>query len=327
MAGFVLRRFLHMIPLLVGITFLTFLIIDFAPGDYFAQLKMNPSISPDVIAALQREFGYGDPLVLRYGKWLWRVLHGDFGLSLAYRVNVGALIGMRALNTILLATGSIAFSWLLAIPIGLFVAMHPRSLADRLLSFLAFLGMSVPNFFLAFLLLFAALQSGWFPIGGSTSIGYEALSAGAKIADRVHHLALPVIVLGTAGMASLMRLMRANVMEIKQADFVRTARAKGLPERVVVGKHILRNALNPFVTLAGTQLGALLSGAALVEAVMNLQGLGTLLLEAVRSLDLYLVMGSVLMGAVLLLVGNLLADLALTLVDPRIDFTRLEAAR
>ncbi len=327
MAGFVLRRLLHMIPLLVGITFLTFLIVDFAPGDYFAQLKMNPSISPDVIAALQREFGYGDPLVLRYGKWLWRVLHGDFGLSLAYRVNVGALIGMRALNTIILATSSIAFSWLLAIPIGLFVAMRPRSCADRLLSFLAFLGMSVPNFFLAFLLMFAALQSGWFPIGGSTSIGYEGLSAGAKIADRAHHLALPVIVLGTAGMASLMRLMRANVMEIKQADFVRTARAKGLPERVVVGKHILRNALNPFVTLAGTQLGALLSGAALVEAVMNLQGLGTLLLEAVRSLDLYLVMGSVLMGAVLLLVGNLLADVALTVVDPRIDFTRLEATR
>jgi peptide/nickel transport system permease protein len=136
-----------------------------------------------------------------------------------------------------------------------------------------------------------------------------------------------VLVLGTAGMANLTRLMRANVLELQHADFVRTARAKGLPERLVVGKHILRNALNPFVTLAGYQLGSLLSGAALVEAVMNLQGLGTLLLEAVRSLDIYLVMGAVLMGALLLLLGNLLADLALTFVDPRIDFDRLEAAR
>jgi peptide/nickel transport system permease protein len=148
-----------------------------------------------------------------------------------------------------------------------------------------------------------------------------------KIGDRLHHLWLPMIVLGIGGMASLMRLMRANILEIKQADFVRTARAKGLPERLVVGKHILRNALNPFVTLAGYELGNLLGGAALVEAVMNLQGLGTLMLDAVRSLDVYLVMGSVLMGSILLLMGNLLADLALTLVDPRIDFTRLEASR
>ena len=187
--------------------------------------------------------------------------------------------------------------------------------------------MSVPNFFLAFLLMYGALATGWFPVGGTISIGYDGLTSWGKLLDRAHHLVLPVLVLGTSGMASLMRLMRANVLAIKRSDYVRTARAKGLPERLVVGKHILRNALNPFVTLAGYELGTLLGGAALVEAVMNLQGLGTLLLEAVRSLDIYLVMGSVLMGSVLLLIGNLLADVALTMVDPRIDFTRLEAAR
>jgi peptide/nickel transport system permease protein len=153
------------------------------------------------------------------------------------------------------------------------------------------------------------------------------LSPLERVGDRLQHLVLPVIVLGTGGMASLMRLMRSNILEIQHAEYVRTARAKGLPEWRVVGKHILRNALNPFVTLAGYELGTLLGGAALVEAVMNLQGLGTLMLDAVRSLDLYLVMGSVLMSAVLLLLGNLLADVALTLVDPRIDFTTLEAAR
>jgi peptide/nickel transport system permease protein len=327
MPAYLLRRLLHMIPLLVGITFLAFLVIHLAPGDYFSTLKMNPSISPDLIRELERQFGYGDPLLLQYVKWLWRALHLDLGMSVAYRIRVIDLIGARAGNTVILAVASMLVTWTLAIPIGIAVALRPNSITDRALSFLAFFGMSLPSFFLAFLLMYAALRTGWFPVGGTFSINYDSLPLWGRITDRLQHLLLPMIVLGVGGMASLMRLMRANVLEIKQADFVRTARAKGLPERVVVGKHILRNALNPFVTLAGYELGSLLGGAALVEAVMNLQGLGTLLLDAVRSLDVYLVMGSVLMGSVLLLIGNLLADLALTLVDPRIDFTRLEGER
>jgi peptide/nickel transport system permease protein len=327
MSGYLLRRLLVMVPLLVGITFLVFAVMDLAPGDPFAELRMNPSFSPDTVAALEREFGFGQPLLVRYGKWLWQALHLDLGVSVSYRVPVVELLAMRAVNTLILAVASIAVSWTLAIPIGIFAALRPGSLLDRLLSFLAFLGMSVPNFFFAFLLMYLALRTGWFPIGGTTSLGYDALSLGAQLLDRAHHLVLPVVVLGTSGMASLMRLMRGQILTIRDADFVRTARAKGVPERWVVWKHILRNALNPFVTLAGAELGTLLSGAALVEAVMNLQGLGTLLLEAVRSLDVFLVMGAVLMGSVLLLLGNLLADIALTAVDPRIDFTRLEAAR
>jgi len=316
-----------MVPLVVGITFLAFFVIDLAPGDYFTQLRMNPSIGPDAVAEMERQFGFGQPFVLRYAAWLWRALHFDFGISLQYRVDVLGLIGTRALNTIILAIASMSFAWMLAIPMGIVAALYPRSLMDRVLSFFAFLGMSVPNFFLAFLLMFVALQTGWFPVGGSTSIGYDNLAPLARLADRAHHLVLPVIVLGTSGMASLMRLMRASILEIKRADYVRTARAKGLPERTIVARHVLRNALNPFVTLAGYQLGSLLSGAALVEAVMNLQGLGSLMLEAVRALDLYLVMGSVVMGSVLLLLGNLLADIGLAWVDPRIDFTRLESRR
>ncbi len=321
------RRLLHMIPLLIGITLLAFLIIDMAPGDYFSTLKMNPSISPELIHQMEVQFGYGDPLLLRYLKWLWRALHLDLGVSVAYRVKVVDLIGARAANTVILALASMLVTWSLAIPIGIIVALRPNSITDRLLSFFAFFGMSLPNFFLAFLLMFAALRTGWFPIGGSFSVYYDSLPFWGRVADRLQHLWLPMIVLGIAGMASLMRLMRANVLEIKQADFVRTARAKGLSERIVVTKHILRNVLNPFITLAGYELGNLLGGAALVEAVMNLQGLGTLMLDGVRSLDVYLVMGSVLMGSVLLLMGNLLADLALTLVDPRIDFSRLESSR
>jgi peptide/nickel transport system permease protein len=327
MLTYLLRRLLHMVPLLLGITFLAFLVIDLAPGDYFSMLRMNPSISPQLITELEKQFGYGDPLVLRYLKWLWRVLHLDLGMSVAYRVNVIDLIAARAGNTVILAVASMLVTWTLAIPIGIYVALRPNSISDRLLSFLAFFGMSLPSFFLAFLLMYLALRTGWFPVGGSFSVYYDSLTIWGKFNDRLQHLWLPMIVLGTGGMASLMRLMRANILEIKQADFVRTARAKGLPERLVIAKHILRNALNPFVTLAGYELGNLLGGAALVEAVMNLQGLGTLMLDAVRSLDVYLVMGSVLIGSLLLLLGNLLADLALTLVDPRIDFTRLESGR
>jgi peptide/nickel transport system permease protein len=327
MTAYLLRRLLHMIPLLLGITFLAFLVIHLAPGDYFATLKMNPSISPALIRELEVQFGYGDPLLVQYAKWLWRALHFDLGISVAYRVRVMDLIAARAGNTVILALASMLVTWTLAIPIGIAVALRPNSITDRVLSFLAFFGMSLPSFFLAFLVMYAALRSGWFPVGGTFSVYYDSLPLWGKLVDRLRHLVLPMVVLGTGGMASLMRLMRANILEIKQADFVRTARAKGLPERIVVAKHILRNALNPFVTLAGYELGSLLGGAALVEAVMNLQGLGTLMLDAVRSLDIYLVMGSVLMGSVLLLLGNLLADLTLTLVDPRIDFTRLESGR
>jgi len=327
MLAYVVRRLLAMVPLLFGITLLAFLVIELAPGDYFSTLKLNPTISPEAIAEMERQFGYGDPVLVRYLKWLASLCQGNLGVSLAYRVPVAELIGPRVFNTVLLALSSLAFTWTLAIPIGILVALWPGSWTDRLLSFLAFFGMSLPNFFLAFLLMMLALQTGWFPVGGSTSVDHQSLSFLGRVADRLHHLVLPTIVLGASGMASLMRLMRSNVLDLAQSDYLRTARAKGLPERVVILKHLLRNALNPFVTLAGYELGSLLGGAALVEAVMNLQGLGTLMLDAIRSLDQYLVMASVLMGSLLLLIGNLLADVALTWVDPRIDFSRLEAAR
>jgi peptide/nickel transport system permease protein len=314
-----------MIPLLVGITFISFLVMSLVPGNFLSNLQMNPSISPEVIRQMEAQFGLDQPLLLRYAKWLWAVMHLNLGISLAYRVSVASLIGSRALNTIILSLASMIFAWALAIPIGIIVAVRQNSIWDRILSFLAFFGMSVPNFFFAFLLMYMALRTGWFPVGGSFSVDYATLDPLAKIADRINHLILPVIVLGTAGMASLMRLMRSQILEIKNSEFVRTARAKGLSERVVIYKHVLRNALNPFVTMAGYALADLLGGAALVEAVMNLQGLGLLLLEAVRSLDVYLVMGSVLMGTVLLLAGNLLADLALVAVDPRVDFSSMES--
>src|SRR5436190_4879876 len=212
MLSYLFRRLLHMIPLLLGITFLAFLVIALAPGDFFSALRMNPSISPQLITELQQHFGYGDPLVLRYLKWLWRALHLDLGMSVAYRVNVIDMIGMRAGNTILLAVSSMALTWILAIPMGLLVAMRPGSVLDRALSFWAFFWMSLPSFFFAFLLMYLALRSGWFPIGGTLSIDYERFSWTGKIVDRAYHLVLPTLVLGTGGLAGLMRLMRANIL-------------------------------------------------------------------------------------------------------------------
>jgi peptide/nickel transport system permease protein len=325
MGRFIVKRVINMIPLLIGITFISFLVMSMVPGDFLSNLKMNPSISPQVIAQMEAQFGLNQPLLVRYGKWLWAVLHLNLGISLTYRVSVTSLIAARAVNTIILSAASMLFAWSLAIPIGIVVAVKQNSIWDRVLSFLAFFGMSVPNFFLAFLVMYLALRTGWFPVGGTYSVFYPQLDFWGKVADRFNHLILPVIVLGTAGMASLMRLMRSQILEIKNSDFVRTARAKGLSERAVIYKHVLRNALNPFVTMAGYGLADLLGGAALVEAVMNLQGLGLLLLDAVRSLDVYLVMGSVLMGSVLLLVGNLLADIALVAVDPRVEFSSMES--
>jgi peptide/nickel transport system permease protein len=323
MGRFLVKRILNMIPLLLGITFLSFLVMSLVPGNFLSNLKMNPAISPQLIKEMEAQFGLDQPLLVRYGKWLWAVLHLNLGVSLAYHVNVTSLIATRALNTIILSASSMLFAWVVAIPIGIVVAVNQDSIWDRVLSFAAFFGMSVPNFFLAFLMMYLALQTGWFPVGGTYSVDYAQLTMWGKVGDRINHLILPVFVLGIAGTASLMRLMRSQILEIKNSDYVRTARAKGLSERVVIYKHVLRNALNPFVTMAGYGLADLLGGAALVEAVMNLQGLGLLLLDAVRSLDIYLVMGSVLMGTVLLLVGNLLADMALVAVDPRVDFSSL----
>ncbi len=325
MGKFIVKRVINMIPLLIGITFISFLVMSMAPGNFLAQLKMNPSISPQVIHQMEAQFGLNQPLMVRYGKWLWQVMHLNLGVSLNYHVSVVSLIGARAVNTMILSATSMLFAWIIAIPIGIIVAVNQNSISDRVLSFMAFFGMSIPNFFLAFLVMYMALQTGWFPVGGTYSVFYPQLHFWGKVADRINHLILPVIVLGLAGTASLMRLMRSQILEMKRSDFVRTARAKGLSERVVIYKHVLRNALNPFVTMAGYSLADLLGGAALVEAVMNLQGLGLLLLDAVRSLDIYLVMGSVLVGSLLLLVGNLLADIALVAVDPRVDFSSMES--
>ncbi len=317
---YIVRRFLHMFPLVIGISLISFFIIQLAPGDFLTQQALNPQVSAERIAQERARFGLDEPVYVQYFIWLKNALRLDFGHSFSYRVPVFRLIASRLFNTFILSLSAMIFTWILSIPLGIISAIKQYTWVDKLLTFLAFLGLAIPNFFFALLLLFMAMRTGWFPVGGMYSVNYHSLSLLAKIGDRLYHLILPTIVLGTSGMAGLMRQMRGNLLDYLKADFVTTARAKGLSERVVIWKHAVRNAINPIITIFGLSLPGLLSGAALTEIVMAWPGLGRLMLEAVLAQDLYLVMGSLIMGSVLLILGNLVADLLLAWVDPRIRY-------
>ena len=309
-----------MIPLLIGITFFSFLIISLAPGDYLTTMSQNPQISASTIANLRAKFGLDKPWYIQYARWLWNALHLDFGYSFANQVPVFSLIRKRMFNTLILALSAALFAWGLSIPLGIISAVRQNTWVDRSASFVSFIGLSIPEVFFALLMVLFAAQTEWFPVGGMKSIDFEYMSYPGQILDLLYHLFLPTIVLGSISMAGRMRQMRANLLDTLLQDYVQTARAKGLSERIVIYKHALRNAINPLITLFGFTLANLLSGAFLVEVVMSWPGLGRLTLDALFARDLYLVMGSLLMASVMLILGNLVADILLALSDPRIRY-------
>ncbi|OLD51553.1 MAG: ABC transporter substrate-binding protein [Armatimonadetes bacterium 13_1_40CM_3_65_7] len=323
MIRYIARRLILLGPLLVGITFVSWAAIQLAPGsgDYFQSLVLQyPQISPQTIAALRARFGMDQPPWIQYLRWLWSIVHLDFGLSFAYQVPVTWLIGSRALNTLLLSITSMIAAWALAIPLGIYSAVHQYSAVDGALNVAAFVAISVPSFFSALLLLYAAFWTHLLPLQGLTSVNYDALPWWGKVLDMGWHLILPTIALGVFSVGGLMRYMRNNLLDVLRADYLKTARSKGLTERRVIFRHAVRNAINPLVTLFGFELGGLLSGAAFVENVLGYPGLGRLILEAVLKKDVFVVMGSLLLGSVLLILGNLAADILLALADPRIRY-------
>lgn len=323
MIRYIARRLILLGPLLVGITFVSWAAIQLAPGsgDYFQSLVLQyPQISPATIAGLRARFGMDQPPWVQYFRWLWNIVHLDFGLSFAYQVPVTWLIETRALNTLMLSVTSLVAAWAIAIPLGIYSAVHKYSVMDGLLSAGAFVAISVPSFFSALLLLYAAFWSHILPLQGLTSVNYDSLSWTGKVLDMAWHLVLPTIALGVFSVGGLMRYMRNNLLDVLRADYVMTARAKGVSERRVIVRHAVRNAINPLVTLFGFELGGLLSGAAFVENILGYPGLGRLVLEALLKKDVFVVMGSLLMGSVLLILGNLTADILLAFVDPRIRY-------
>jgi peptide/nickel transport system permease protein len=318
MTAFILRRLLSLIPMLFGITLLVFLLMSIAPGDFLTPLRNQRDIPQEMIDRLVEEFGLDQPWYVQYLSWLKNLLTLDIGESWTYKMPVAELLWQRVPATLLLSITSLVFAWVIALPLGILAAIYKDSWFDRISSGLAYAAFSVPEFFLAQLAVFFAARTGWFPLGGMTSFEHDFLSTPAQILDIGHHLILPTIVLGIGGVASLMRIMRSNFLDSIRMDYVMTARAKGVPEGVVMFKHVLRNAINPFITMLGFALSGLLSGALLVESVMNYPGLGQLMYQAFLREDRFVVLGAVVLSSVLLVIGNLVADILLAVSDPRI---------
>ncbi|HEU6448864.1 MAG TPA: ABC transporter permease [Verrucomicrobiae bacterium] len=315
---FVLKRLLHMIPLLLGVSLLTFLLMALSPGNYFTALQQNPQISPETIARLKAQFHLDKPWYVQYFFWLKNVLSGNFGYSMAYKIPATSLILARLWNTFVLSFTALVIAWVIAIPLGVFAAVKRDSWIDRGSSLIAFMGLSISEILLALLALWFAAASGWFPVGGATSPLHDLMSAPEKLWDFLHHLILPALVLAASDMAGIMRQMRSNLLDTLRAEYVTAARARGLGEGWVVYKHALRNAINPLLTIFGYSLASLLSGAFIVENIMAWPGLGRLTMEAFFAKDSYLVVDCVVMATALLVIGNFIADLLLAWSDPRI---------
>lgn len=324
MKAFVLRRMLAMVPMLLGVSLVAFLLLALSPGDPLAAQRGNPQVPDALIHDLETKYGFDRPVPEQYVRWLARALQGDLGYSFRYKRPVADVIVERMGATLLLSLFSMLLTWCLAVPLGVWSALRRGEWPDRASSLAAFVGMSLPSFFLALLLLYAATLLppipgfGRIPIGGLVSSDFDRLGPVERVLDVLKHLLLPGAVLAVGGLASLQRVARGATLETLSQPYVLAARARGLSERRVLWAHAFRNAANPLITLLGFEFSALLSGAAFTEIITSWPGLGLVALEAVRSKDLFLVMATVVMGAFLLLVGNLLADLLHAWNDPRV---------
>ena len=320
MIKYIIRRILISIPLLFGISLMTFVLIQVTPGNFFDTLRLDPQTSPETIARYEKLYHLDKSLIEQYGYWARNIIRLDFGHSFFYSCPVSKVIAGRLFNTFILSLSSLIFTWSIALPLGIWAAIHRNRFIDRVLSLFSFAGLSIPSFFLAMLLLYLASQTGILPLGGMRSANYENFSQAERIIDLLKHLVIPTVVISFGSIASLQRVMRGNMLENLRQQYILSARAKGLPENRILFVHALRNAINPMITMFGYHFSGLLSGVALIEIICNWPGLGSLMLTAVRAKDVYLVMTSMLMGGVLLLIGNLLSDILLALADPRIRY-------
>ncbi len=314
---YIFKRILSSIPILFIVSLMSFFLIRLSPVDPLAQLKLNPAISQETINSEVKRLGLDKPIAVQYFLWAKNFIRGDMGYCMD-NTKVSTKIKGRILNTLLLSIFVIFFSWLIAIPLGVLAAVNYNSWFDKLLVVLSSVGMAIPSFFFAILMLLFAQKTGWFPLGGLTSVNFSDMTILAKIKDVLWHLVLPTLVLTTISLSSLMRQMRANLLDVLNSEYVKFAYAKGLSKTKVIMKHAFRNAINPIITLLGFEFAGLLSGAALTEYVFQYPGLGKLILEAVMQSDINLVMASLMIGAFMLILGNLLADILLKLTDPRV---------
>lgn len=314
---YILKRILQVIPLLILVSLISFFIIRLSPVDPLAELRLNPSISQDTLDKEMKRLKLDKPIYIQYVSWAKSFVQGNLGYTSAGE-KVSTKLKERIPNTLLLTSIVIFMTWIVGIPLGVLAAIKKETAFDRILTVISSVGMAIPSFFFAILMLIFAVKTGWFPVGGLTSYDFNEMSFCGKVLDLSKHLVLPVIVLFTISLSGLQRQMRANMLEVLDSDYVKFARAKGLSEGKVIFKHALRNAINPMITLLGFEFAGLLSGAALTEYVFQFPGLGRLILEAVMKSDINLVMASLMMGTIMLILGNLIADILLMITDPRI---------
>jgi peptide/nickel transport system permease protein len=322
--AYVIRRILIMIPTLIAISAITFIIIQLPPGDYLSTLiaelqSQGENVDPAKIQALRAQYGLDRPLIEHYLVWTWGLLNGDFGFSFEYQLPVADVVGDRLFLTLVLNFTTIIFIWLVSFPIGIYSATHQYSWGDYGLTFIGFIGLATPNFLLALVLLY--LANVWFgtSIGGLMDPAYidQPWSTG-KLLSVLEHLWVPVVVIGTSGTASMIRRLRANMLDELQKQYVVTARAKGLASFKTLIKYPLRTALNPFIADIGNMLPQVVSGSAIVSMVLSLPTTGPMLIAALQSQDMYLAGSFLIFLALLTVVGMFLSDLALAWLDPRI---------
>jgi peptide/nickel transport system permease protein len=332
MRAYLIRRLIFAVVLVFLSSVLSFAILKASPGSTGGQQFTDPRVSREYLEAQKRLFGQDRPPVTQYLNWLGvgrlfdheeppGLLQGDLSQSIMYKQPVAKVIAPRLRDTLILNLVTLLFTWMIALPLGIWAAVKQYKLPDKVLSAFSFAGMSAPGFFMALLILWIfASHYRLLPPGGLRSIDHDQMSAWGRFVDYVVHLVVPVIVLTFGALASIQRIMRGNMLEVLREQYITTARAKGLPENKVIYKHALRNAINPLITILGFEFAALFGGAALLENVINFPGMGQLILEALRAKDQAVVMASFLIGSVMLVLGNLLAEVLLAWVDPRVSY-------
>lgn len=325
MLGFIIRRILYAIPTFLAVSIVAFIIIQLPPGDYLTTLvasmaSQGESVDPAALEALRNRYGLGEPIWVQYFKWMSNIfLRGDFGQSFEWNQPVTSLIWNRLMLSFTLSLSTLLFVWAVALPVGIYSAVRQYSLGDYTFTFLGFIGLAIPNFLLALVLMYIGFKFFGQSVGGLFSPEYqEAPWSLAKFLDMLGHLWIPIVIIGTAGTASLIRIMRANLLDELRKPYVVTARAKGLPEHQVIMRYPVRVALNPFVSTIGWVLPALISGEAITAIVLSLPTTGPLLLRSLMSQDMYLAGSFILMLSTLTIIGTLLSDVLLALLDPRI---------
>lgn len=327
MLGFIIKRLLWMIPSLFAVSFLAFVLIQLPPGDYVTTYIATLAASNEIVdqnaaAELRSRFGLDQPFIFQYFQWITGiVLRGDFGLSFEWQQPVSELIWERMALTLIVTFSTLMMTWAIAFPIGVYSAVKQYSIGDYLATFLGFLGLAIPSFLLALVLMYIAVVQFGQDVGGLFSQEFQTAPwSWAKFRDLLDHMLIPVVILATNGTASLIRIMRANMLDELHRPYVTTARAKGLSEFRLLLKYPVRLAINPFISTIGWLLPNLISGALIVAVVMSLPLAGPLLLQSLMSQDMYLAGAFILLLCTLTLIGTLISDMLLALVDPRIRF-------